>query len=313
MLYFRIFLGSVFWWLWIFPLLGQGDICRKAAFYNVENLFDTVNDPASQDGDFTPDGRYGWTEERLNEKTGHLARVLSEIAADLVGLAEVENAPVVERLAGHPAVAALGYGFVHFDSPDPRGIDVALLYRRARFRPLAMQAVRYRQLPHYRTREMLHVRGVWQGHPTHVLVCHLPSVLSSRQVRHRAAASVRFYADSLLRADPDHLLVLMGDFNANPGSRPMKLIGQAAGLDNPFAALYKSGYGTYLYRGKWNMYDSVLVGGTLPGRVQAQVFIRDYLIQPDGPYQGYPYRSFSGFRYISGYSDHLPVVLTFAE
>lgn len=286
---------------------------RTAAFYNVENLFDTVNDPASNDGEFTPKGNYGWTEERWGEKTERIAHVLSTIGADLVGLAEVENHSVLDSLTAHPLLADLGYRYVHFDSPDPRGIDVALLYRPRVFRPESMCAVRYKYLPRYRTRELLHVSGRWKGKPVHVLVCHLPSVLSPKQVRSDAAASVRFYADSLMAADPDHLVLLMGDFNANPNSKTMKTITRTGTLHNPFEALYKKGYGTYLYRGRWNMYDSILTGGACPDSVAGKIHVKDYLIQSDGPYKGYPYRSYSGTEYIGGYSDHLPVVLVLKQ
>lgn len=296
----------------VLPLMGEAQELsnRTAAFYNVENLFDPENDPASDDGDFTPDGIYRWIEERFREKIGRIARVLAEIRADIVGLAEVENRRVVDSLAAHPAVSGLRYDCVHFDSPDPRGIDVALLYRRGVFRLESMQAVRYSRLPQYRTRELLHVSGQWRGYPTHILVCHLPSVTSSKSVRNAAAESVRQYVDSLLQADPDYLIILMGDFNANPGDHTMKLLTRNEILINPFRALYRQGLGTYNYRSRWNMYDSILVGGTLPAAPVAKVFIRDWLIQPDGSYQGYPFRSFSGTEYIGGYSDHLPVLLT---
>lgn len=294
----------------VLPLGAQTGVpIRKAVFYNVENAFDPANDPASDDGGFTPEGMYGWTMERFREKTGRVGRVLSEIGADLAGLAEIENATVLDSLIRHPLLSSLGYDYVHFESPDPRGIDVALLFRRAAFRVESMRAVRYREIPQYRTRELLHVGGLWRGHPTHVLVCHLPSVVSSKAVRNAATESVRWYADSLLQADPDHLMLVMGDFNANPGDRPMRLLTRGGKLDNLFHALYRQGYGTYHYRNRWNMYDSVLLGGRIPGEPQAKVFIRDYLIQPDGPYKGYPFRSFSGTEYIGGYSDHLPVVL----
>jgi endonuclease/exonuclease/phosphatase family metal-dependent hydrolase len=286
---------------------------RSAIFYNVENLFDTENDPASDDGDFTPEGAYGWTAERLTEKTGRIVQVLREASADLAGLAEVENAAVVEGLARHPDLAALHYDFVHFDSPDERGIDVALLYRRSAFRVEAMRPLRYRLLPQYRSRELLLVSGQWRGHPAHVLVCHLPSVISSNAARRGAAESLRGTVDSLVAADPGHLIVVMGDFNANPGDRTMRTLTSGSALQNPFEALYRKGYGTYLYRGRWNMYDAILVGGMIPGVPQARVFIRDHLIQTGGMYHGYPYRSFSGTEYIGGYSDHLPVGVGFVD
>lgn len=287
--------------------VAQVEAPRSVLFYNVENLFDPENDPASDDGDFTPEGAYGWTEERLEEKTEHIVRVLGEAAADLVGLAEVENAAGVERLARHPDLAALYYDFIHFDSPDERGIDVALLYRRPAFRVESVRPVRYRLIPDYRSREVLHVTGSWRGRPAHVLVCHLPSVVSSNAARRGAAESLKWTVDSLAAADPNHLIVLMGDFNANPGDRTMTTLTRGDVLRNPFEALYRRGYGTYLYRGRWNLYDGILIGGALPGEPRARIFVRDYLIQAEGTYKGYPYRSFSGTEYIGGYSDHLPV------
>jgi hypothetical protein len=308
----RIYLILAGWF--VFGYAGaQEPAARSVLFYNVENLFDTENDPVGDDGDFTPQGLYGWTEERLRQKTGRIVRVLREAGADLVGLAEVENGGVVERLARHPDVEQLSYDFVHFDSPDPRGIDVALLYRRSVFRPESMQAVRYRALPYYRTREMLWVSGRWRGNPTHVLVCHLPSVLSSKSVRQAAAGSVRWLADSLAAADPGHLVIVMGDFNANPGDRPMQTLTRGDGLKNPFLPLYRQGYGTYRYRDRWNLYDSILIGGALPGRPEPRILIRNYLIQSDGAYKGYPYRTFSGTEHIGGYSDHLPAGLVFRK
>ena len=299
--------------LFFYTTNGQHIPVRSAAFYNVENLFDEVNDPAADDGDFTPEGIYGWTVDRFWEKKERIARVVAAIGTDLIGLAEVENHIVLDNLIAVPALKELDYNYIHFDSPDPRGIDVALLYRPAYFRPETMHPVRYSLIPHYRTREVLHVSGRWRGHPVHILVCHFPSVLSLKSVRNAAAESVRQYADSLLAADPDHLLLVMGDFNANPGDRPMKILTRNGGLENPFYPLYRQGYGTYHYRGRWNMYDSILWGGTGPGEPAAKIFIRDYLIQSDGIYKGYPYRSFSGTEYIAGYSDHLPVVLIWSE
>lgn len=299
----------------VLPLMGEAQVSSKrtAAFYNVENLFDPENDPASDDGDFTPEGIYHWTGPLFWEKTGRVARVLGEIKADIVGLAEIENRRVLDSLVAHPTLFGLRYDCVHFDSPDPRGIDVALLYRRGVFRLESMAAVRYSRMPQYRTRELLHVSGQWRGHPTHVLVCHLPSVTSSPAVRKAAAESVRHYADSLLQVDPDHLLLVMGDFNANPGDRTMKLLTRNDLLINPFHALYRQGLGTYNYRNRWNMYDSILIGGAIPADPAPKVFVRDWLIQPDGPYKGYPFRSFSGTEYIGGYSDHLPVMLTLPD
>jgi len=290
---------------------------RVAAFYNVENLFDTANDPGADDGDFTPRGAYRWTEADLRAKIGRVATVLAEIGADVVGLAEIENRRVLDSLAAHPALAVFDYRIVHIDSPDPRGIDVALLYRPSRFAPTAIAVHPYRLLPRYPTRHMLEVEGIWAGHPARWLVCHLPSAVSAHQVRRLAAESLGQLADSLLRAAPERTLLVAGDLNANPGSPLLRAVTAPGGLRNPFETLFAAGYGTYLYRGRWNLYDQILLGGTPPGTPpgtpRARIFIRDELIQPDGPYRGYPYRTFSGTRNIGGYSDHLPVVLVFED
>jgi endonuclease/exonuclease/phosphatase family metal-dependent hydrolase len=192
---------------------------------------------------------------------------------------------------------------------------VALLYRPARFEPTAMETRPYALLPGYPSRNILHVGGQWAGHPVELLVCHLPSVSSPQAVRTKAATSLRRLADSLAAGDPESALIVMGDLNANPGSPVLRALtgngrGGSAMLHNPFEVLFRRGYGSYLYRGRWNLYDAILTGGTLPGEVRARIFVRDGLIQPDGPYRGYPLRTFSGTRNIGGTSDHLPVVLT---
>ncbi len=288
-------------------VLGAYGQTGTAAFYNVENLFDTVNDPASDDGDFTPGGSYRWDEAKYRRKIERIAQVVDELCAELIGLAEVENARVLDDLT---AAAGGGYRYAHRESSDARGIDAALLYRPQAFLPDLVERVPLRFLSG-RYREFLHVSGHWNGHPTHILVCHLPSMASSAGVRTNAAASLAAYADSLLMADPDRLLLVMGDFNANPGSRQMNTLLRGSRLKNPFEALYRRGVGSYRYRDRWNLYDNILYGGAIRRTPRAQVFVRDWLIQPDGPYRGYPYRSFSGTEYIDGYSDHLPVMLIF--
>jgi endonuclease/exonuclease/phosphatase family metal-dependent hydrolase len=314
-----LILGSVLLFFGCFDTAGQtAGSERVAAFYNVENLFDTVNDPGADDGDFTPAGNYRWAEADYRAKIGRIAQVLGEIGADVVGLAEVENRRVLDDLIAHENLAKLDYRIVHFDSPDPRGIDVALLYRAGRFEPATMQTHTHRQLPGYSTRHVLQVGGRWVGRPVEVLVCHLPSMSSSREVRQRAASSLRQLVDSLAGKHLESGLVVMGDFNANPGSYVMNALtaperNRPSALRNPFETLFRKGYGSYLYRGRWNQYDAILTGGALPGEPQARIFLRDYLIQSDGPYAGYPFRTFSGTRNIGGYSDHLPVVLVVGD
>ncbi|MDR2937007.1 MAG: endonuclease/exonuclease/phosphatase family protein [Rikenellaceae bacterium] len=306
--------------------LGQRGTETTVAFYNVENLFDTINDPGVDDRDFLPGGRYRWTEERFREKIEHLAGVIAGMGfPDVVGLAEVENAGVIEALTGAPQLAAARYDYFYFTSRDRRGIGVAMLYRSGRVDPLTVRPLRYRGVSTYTSRDILYVSGRLAGSDIHLLVCHLPSAGSAARYRTAAARSVRDYADSIGRTGA--AVAVMGDFNMNPGSKLYRELTVGADsrtvLKNPYAGLFARGYGSYRYRERWNMYDMVLVnqalwpdGETADGgsllrfrEGNAHIFIRDHLIQTGGRWAGYPFRSYSGSHYIGGYSDHLPVYL----
>lgn len=289
---------------------------RIIAFYNVENLFDTINDPTADDGDFTPSGINRWNTPVYCHKLGQISRVLSELGADIVGLAEVENGRALDDLTAEPKLRESGYEYIHFDSRDKRGIDVALLYRPRSFTLFGCEPLTYRNTPVEGSREILHVWGETAGQKLHILVCHMPSVLSSNRYRDAAGYSLRYYADSLALATSGAYVMAMGDFNANPDDRLMRTIASpqnGSRMEHLHGKLYRQGYGSYMYRGRWNMYDGILLHrmdtDTAPAGWEGHLFIRDYLIQPDGKYSGYPFRSFSGNRYIGGYSDHLPVYL----
>ncbi len=323
---FLVFFG------WASTVQGQREMrTATIAFYNVENLFDTINDPGVDDRDFLPDGRYRWTGERFREKVRHVAGVIAGMGwPDVVGLAEVENAGVVEALIADPGLAAAGYDYFYFTSRDRRGIGVALLYRAARFEPLAARPLRYKGVSTYTSRDILYVSGRLADAEIHLLVCHLPSAGSAARYRTAAARSVRHYADSIGRTGA--AVAVMGDFNMNPGTKLFRELTLGSDgrtvLKNPYEELFARGYGSYRYRERWNMYDMVLVNRALwpdgnasagtagddpaplhfrPG--DAHIFIRDHLIQSGGRWAGYPFRSYSGSRYIGGYSDHLPVYL----
>ena len=310
-------------------LLGSGLLWGQAgerpaerfvlAFYNVENLFDTVNDPGKADGEFTPCGSYGWNAERYRHKVTNIARVLAQVGGgpDVIGLAEVENAGVLEDLIRESALAKKGYDYVYFESGDARGIGTACLYRPLRFRLLGGEPLEYRRI-FGASRHILHVWGLSSGEKVHILICHLPSVPSPFRERAEAVASLKHYADSLQRSDPDAGQIVMRDFNANPDDGLLKpLFGgrEPGGLENPFREMYRTGRGSYLYRGRWNLYDAILAdsaffrGGAGLKFGKAGIFIRDFLMQQEGVYRGYPLRTFGGRRYLGGYSDHLPVYM----
>lgn len=319
-------------------IVGPGPYqIRTLAFYNVENLFDTLNDSLTDDDDRTPDGKDNWTPERYQVKLQHIARVLSGIGADearrlpdLIGLCEIENRAVLQDLLAQEELKGGGYGIVHYESPDARGIDVALLYKKASFTVLESQRRRLRLLDERNngraTRDQLLVFGYLDGEALYISVNHWPSrsggQLKSEPYRRQAAALQRSILDSLLRADPGARFISMGDYNDDPtdlslkyglGAMPSPDSLPAHLLYNPMEALYAAGTGTLAYRDSWSLFDQILVNGNwFPhnGRYafwKARVYHPDFLKTQNGPYTGYPFRTYAGGTYQGGYSDHFPV------
>ena len=283
------------------------------AFYNVENLFD-CNDDANDDAEFLPQGKREWTNERYQEKLNNIARVLGDIAdngAAVVGLAEVENRHVLEDLVRIPNIRKRKYGIIHYDSPDPRGIDCALLYDARVFRPKS-SGVRFIALPDESpipTRDILFATGTIENEVFHFIVAHWPSRYggdpASAGRRMVAAQTMHQVADSLLREYPGSKAILMGDFNDDPfdasvveGLNLCQTIDEthAADLFSPMLSMYRQGAGTLAYKGEWNLFDITAVSGNLlkkntqglhlyqdPESHQlAYVFRRDYLLPSIG-------------------------------
>ena len=310
---------------------------RTVAFYNVENLFDTVNDSLTNDDDRTPEGRDRWTRDRYRRKLVNIAGVLAGIGRentkgcpDLVGLCEVENRQVLEDLCAQPPLRNAGYGIVHFDSPDHRGIDVALLYRKSAFAVVEQQSRRLllRTAQHARkyTRDQLVVFGFLDGEPVYVSVNHWPSrsggQAASEPFRRQAAALQRSILDSILRKDPEARLIAMGDFNDEPSDISMRYgLGTREDRDslppelfyNPMERMYRSGLGSLAYRDRWSLFDQILFTGNWFVNKEAYTFWKAgvyrpaFLVTAEGPYQGYPFRTYAGGQYQGGYSDHFPV------
>ena len=278
-------------------------------FWNLENCFDPFDDPLTRDGEFTPGGARHWTWKKLDRKLTGVAKVVlasadtyGEVPA-LVGLCEVENALVVRRLAEKTPLAAYDYGWIHRDSPDPRGIDVALLFRRNLFRPLVVRAVPVKTDPP--TRDILYVKGLLAGDTVHVLVNHWPSKLGGGKGGGRwtaAAAALRACVDSIA---PTATVIICGDFNATPPEINLAL----PGVENLAAPLAAAGEGSLKYRGTWELIDQFWMR-TPAASARMSVFRPPFLLEPDTGYTGEkPRRTFSGPRYKGGLSDHLPVVL----
>ena len=310
------------------------------AFYNVENLFDTLNDPNTLDDDRTPEGRDRWTEDIYQKKVKNMARVLSEIGREttnqppaVIGLCEVENRQVIVDMLNDPLLKPYNYGIVHVDSPDERGIDVALIYRKKHFLPIAFKnhVLRlYKKKGKGRdyTRDQLLVYGVLEKEPVYFLVHHWPSRSGgqkrSEPNRLKAAALNKKLVDSVLQQNPKAKIINMGDFNDGPVNKSIAEVLQATHkkrrvfknsvLYNPMMAYYKKGVGTACHRDTWSVIDQIHVsGGLLKAKAthwrfwKAGIFNKPYLITKEGRYKGYPFRSFASGRFTGGYSDHFPV------
>ncbi|MCA1758040.1 MAG: endonuclease/exonuclease/phosphatase family protein [Bacteroidales bacterium] len=311
------------------------------AFYNVENVFDTINTEGVLDEEFTPDGPNMWTGKRYLEKLDRLATVIAGIGSDegipggpaILGVSEIENRSVLEDLAAHPRLADADYKVIHFDSPDRRGVDVGLLYQPRYFEPL--NAVSAALLLYnddgsrIYTRDQLLVSGNFDGELMHFIVNHWPSrrggEKASRPLRNEAARLTKSLTDSLMVIDPDSKIVIMGDLNDDPVNQSVKRILGAVdspskvregGLFNAMYPLFKKGVGSLAYRDAWNLFDQLIVSEPLLRSGQdgyrfltARVYNKEFLTQQDGQYRGYPFRTYVGSTYQGGYSDHFPVYI----
>ncbi len=316
-------------------------------FYNVENLFDTQDDPKTRDEDYTPEGKYNWTEAKYQHKLSQIERVLFDIAVrkrdfpTVIGLSEIENRKVVEDVAATPKLKGANYRVVHFDSPDRRGIDVAMMYRPDIFKVDGSKAERSTIVTEsgktLYTRDILTMWGRIEGQPFFFATIHWPSrwggAEQSSYLREAAGKQTRRIIDSVRRIRPESRFVVMGDFNDDPIDKSMEVELGAKGsikdmgdgdLFNPYHSMYKAGYGTLAYGDAWNVFDNIIVSRNLvdgkKGTLQIQksesnkkyygnILKMPYMIQESGKFKGYPFRSFSGGAYASGFSDHLPVFI----
>lgn len=310
------------------------------AFYNVENLFDTENDSLTFDDDRTPLGKDVWTLEKYKDKIKHISEVLSEIGSEttqnspaIIGLCEIENYTVLEDLINQPALKDKNYGIVHYDSPDRRGIDVALLYQKTLFSPTNSQSRRLLiyeledPLKRVYTRDQLVVTGNLDGEEMSFIVNHWPSrsggEARSSYKRERAGMLNKLIIDSLRQINPYAKIMTMGDFNDDPTNKSIKKAlhtkalkekTEVTDLYNPMENMIKKGQGTLAYRDSWNLFDQIIVSGSLVNSnlegykfYKADIFKKNYLVTSKGQFKGYPFRSYDYGGYTGGYSDHFPV------
>jgi len=312
------------------------------AFYNLENLFDTIVDSDPDkilQEEFTPKGKNMWNTDRYLKKIDHMSKVISQLGAEksgtapmIVGISEVENKLVIQDLINHPNLKKYNYGIVHYESPDRRGIDIALIYRKdfVNIKSSDSRRLYYPEKEDFRTRDQLVVEAELQGESIYVLVNHWPSRRGgekrSSPLREAAAELSRSIADSVTAIHPSAKIIIMGDLNDDPTNKSVKkVLNTSADINNiqddqfynPMEEKYKSGNGTGAYNDVWNLFDQLILSKSLVEDSKAEnwkfykakIYKNPELIQTYGKYRGYPKRTFAGGTWMGGYSDHFPVYL----
>lgn len=313
---------------------------HTVAFYNLENLFDSINDPLKYD-EASPIMEMDESNraEVYENKVRNMAKVVADIGYDdtkntpaIIGVSEVENRQVLVDLVNDPKLLNKDYGIIHYDSPDKRGIDVALLYQKSLFKPITTSShelLIYDDLTRKRvfTRDQLLVSGELEGDLIHVIVNHWPSrsggEARSRSKRVGAAKLNKRLIDSLQSIDPYAKIITMGDLNDNPtnasvkdvlkAERKMKKVG-LKGVYNPMEEFFKQGLGSNAYRDAWSLFDQILITQPFLEKdyssfrfYKAGIFNKAYLTNKRGRFKGYPFRSFGYSGFTDGFSDHFPV------
>lgn len=311
------------------------------AFYNLENLFDTIVDPDPNkilQDEFTPKGKNMWNTERYLQKLENMSFVISKLGAEktntapiIVGISEIENEAVVQDLINHPNLKKYNYGIVHYESPDKRGIDVGLIYRKdfVTIKSSDSRRLYYPEKEDFRTRDQLVVEANIQGESIYIIVNHWPSRRGgekrSSPLREAAAELSRSIADSINTIHSNAKIIIMGDLNDDPNDKSVKqVLNTSANINdikdgqfyNPMEEKYKVGNGTGAYNDTWNLFDQLIISKSLVEASPkswvfstAKIYKKPELIQHYGKYRGYPKRTFAGGAWLGGFSDHFPVYL----
>jgi hypothetical protein len=303
------------------------------SFYNCENFYDTINQANVIDEDFLPTSEKKYTQDLYKLKSKNLATVIYDLGRlenangiALMGLAEIENKIVLNQLINENSIKKYHYKFIHFDSKDPRGVDVALLYNPALFIPYQYKPFSLTDEKHFNhaaTRDILLVKGLLINKWIYILVNHWPSRrgVGNSSVKKRIWASTvcKKIMDSIEKMDPEARIIVMGDFNDNPNNRSIKMLK----MSNPFMKLYKKGIGSIAYNDSWNLFDQILLSSNWLSNSKLNknnfdltnykpiIYKENGMLEWAGKYRGYPKRTFNGNEFRGGYSDHFPVALIF--
>lgn len=286
----------------------------RVGFWNVENLFDLEDDPTTRDEEFALGGKKNVTQEIYDLKLKNCAEVLSDINADVLGLCEVENYFVLDEL--NQAYSARNYKIIHFDSPDRRGIDNALLYDSDVFTVLKSEAIQNRLDDGNPTRDILYVLGKYKGNELHIFVNHWPSNYGGKEQaipkRRTTARLLVNEVGKILSIEPDAEIILLGDFNEGPMDNNVQVFTSLNMINLMKHMVGKPKIGTYVYKGKDLFLDQVIVSAGLMDSIgltssEAVILDKPKYRQQEGEYAHYPFRFWAGNRLLGGYSDHLPV------
>ena len=321
---------------------GKTYTIRTVAFYNLENLFDTINDVSKND-EASPMMQLKINKSKVYwDKIEKLSSTIAEIGLDeaktspaIIGVSEVENLSVLEDLIKSKHLVKKNYGIIHYDSPDKRGIDVALLYQKKYFKPIYHEAFNpniYKDNFKVFTRDQLLVSGYLDNELIHLIVNHWPSrrggEAKSSPLREKAAYQNTKIIAQIREKDKNAKILIMGDFNDDPINNSFKKVLKTKrkkkkvkenDIYNPYENMFKRGFNTLVYRDKINLFDQILVTSPLLDKrkkdfstykmYKAMVYNKSFLTQKKGKYKGYPFRSFAGGNYAGGYSDHYPVYM----
>ena len=316
-------------------------------FYNLENLFDTINNNGVYDKEFSPEGARQWNGTKYWQKQHNMAYAIAQMEVKgspaegpvLIGVSEIENITVLQDLVRQPEIKERRYQIVHHDGPDRRGEDVGLLYNPRFFKVLNVTTQRVNKYlpdyPEFRTRDQLCVTGMLAGEKVSVIVNHWPSRLggeeASSYLREATGRMARETMDSLLRDDPNQGIIFMGDLNDDPQNKSCSealgakkeikdCLAEPGSCFNPWWNILNRGIGTLGYKGNWNLFDQIIFSDYFLKNYdskdkptltfsRAEVLNRKFLRGSEGDRQGYPLRTFSAGIFLNGYSDHFPTMI----
>lgn len=301
--------------------------------YNVENLFDTIDNPQKNDNEFLPSAKREWNSYRYQKKLTNISKVIVAAAQnwhnpDVIGLCEVENDTCLRDLLHRTNLYKLHYNYIHYDSEDARGIDVALLYNEETFKPLTHSPLRaVFDDKNRKTRDILYVSGIMTAtkDTVHIFECHFPSRRGgqdvSEQYRMVVAQCVRMHIDSLFAKNPNAYVIVSGDFNDYPDDRSIVegLQTKKVGTDCEQCLLSledKKAEGTYKFQGQWNFLDQAMVSNRFlkDYSVEYAVLQNDFLLDRSAKTgETTPRRTYQGTFYKGGISDHLPIIVSFKK